>query len=514
MTELLRMENITKIYSNGVVANKDVNFNVVKGEIHALMGENGAGKSTLMKVLFGLEQPDEGAILYKGKKINIGNPSQAIQQGIGMVNQHFMLVDSLQVYENVILGMEPKKGMFINKDEAVKLVEEFGTKYNLKMDPLATVENLSVSQKQKIELLKVLARGSELIILDEPTAVLTPQETEELFQQLELLKENGYTIVFISHKIHEVMAICDRITVLRKGRTVDTIPVQGATAESISKMMVGRDVLLNVSKETKEPGDVRLLVDALSVYNDMGIKMVDDLSFELKENQILGIAGVEGNGQSELADALFGLLPAAKGRVLLKGADITKTSVHHRRKSGLGYIPEDRIVTGAAAGLSIWENLIADKMDQNYRGKFGLLDSKKIAKDSNELLHKFNIVALNAEQPLGMLSGGNMQKVVVARELSSEPEVLIANQPTRGIDVGAQEFIWKELVNFRDEGKSVLLISADLNELLELSDVVMVMVKGKCVALLDNTEKITEDELGLYMLGVKTQGKEETVHEK
>jgi simple sugar transport system ATP-binding protein len=331
---------------------------------------------------------------------------------------------------------------------------------------------------------------------------------------LELLKESGYTIVFISHKIHEVMAICDRITVLRKGRTVDTISVQGATAESISKMMVGRDVLLNVSKEVKPAGEVDLNVDQLTVYNDMGIKMVDDVSFVLRKNQILGIAGVEGNGQSELADALFGILPVAKGTIFLKGSNITKTSVHLRRKSGLGYIPEDRMVTGAAAGLSIWENLIADKMDQKYLGKFGLLDTKKIAKDTNELLHKFNIIALNAEQSLSMLSGGNMQKVVVARELSSNPDVLIANQPTRGIDVGAQEFIWNELVKFRDDGKSVLLISADLNELLELSDIVMVMLKGKCVAVLDNTEKITEDDLGLYMLGVKSQEKEGDFNEK
>jgi len=514
MTEFLRMENIKKVYPNGVVANKDVNLSVNKGEIHALMGENGAGKSTLMKILFGLEQPDEGKIYYKGKVLQVSSPAHAIQQGIGMVNQHFMLVDNLTVYENVILGMEPKIGVFIDKPKALKLVEEYAEKFNLRINPTDVVENLSVSQKQKIELLKVLTRGSELIILDEPTAVLTPQETDELFQQLTLLKENGYTIVFITHKIQEVLEVCDRITVLRKGRTIDTIEVKGATPEAISKMMVGRDVLLNVQKDIVEPGVEMLSVKNLSVYNELGIKVVDNISLNLKKNQIVGIAGVEGNGQSELADAIFGIMKSSEGSIHLNQADITKESIKARRDKGLGYIPEDRIVTGTATSLSIWENLFADKIERNTKGRFGLINTKKMKKDAEVLIDMFNIVSINNEQSLQMLSGGNMQKVVVARELSSNPNVLMANQPTRGIDVGAQEFIWKELVKFRDAGKAVLLISADLNELLELSDIVIVMHKGKIVAKLDNTTKISEDEVGLYMLGVKTQKMEGEQNEK
>ena len=508
MEDILRMENITKVYPNGVMANKNINFNVRPGEIHALMGENGAGKSTLMKILFGLEKPDEGAIVYKGEKLNISSPAYAIGKGIGMVSQHFMLVDDLKVYENVILGMEPVKGLFIDTDKAVALVEEFGNKFNLRIDPDALVEDLSVSQKQKIEILKVLARGSELIILDEPTAVLTPQETEELFQQLILLKGSGYTIVFITHKIQEVMAICDRITVLRKGRTIDTIDVAGASPESISKLMVGRDILLDVAKTPKEPGDVVLEVKNLTVHNESGVKVVDKVSLTLRQGQILGIAGVEGNGQSDLADAIFGMEAATDGEISLRGKTITGSSIKVRRALGLGYIPEDRIVTGTAARLAIWENLIADKTDRNDFGNTGILNQGVIARQSSDLIKKYNITATDESQPVGMLSGGNIQKVVVARELSSLPSILLANQPTRGIDVGAQEFIWQELIRFRDMGNAVLLISADLNELLELSDVVLVMLNGQIAAEFTDVEHLTEEELGFYMLGVKRQAGE------
>ena len=504
------MNDITKVYKNGVVANKEVNFNVNKGEIHALMGENGAGKSTLMKILFGYEKCDKGTIEYKGNKVEINNPNQAIGMGIGMVNQHFMLVDNLKVYENIVLGIEPNAGLFLDKKKAIDLVEGYATKFDLKINLQEEVDKLSVSQKQKVELLKVLTRGSELIILDEPTAVLTPQETAELFQQLLLLKKEGYTIIFITHKIQEVMMICDRITVLRAGKYVGTVDVKDSTPESISKMMVGRDVLLEVTKEEIEPGKIMLDVKDVQVYNEYGALAVNNVDFELKENEIVGIAGVEGNGQSELTDAIFGILPITKGNVILAGEDITELSIRQKREKGLGYVPEDRIKTGSATLISIWENIFADKIDRYKGNKFGLINVNEIKESANELIKKFNIVSLNNEQTVGMLSGGNMQKVVIARELSSNPKVLIANQPTRGIDVGAQEFIWKELVKFRDEGKSVLLISADLNELLELSDRVLVIHKGSIVARLDNKEKISEDELGLYMLGVKTQGKENT----
>lgn len=516
MAELLKMENIRKVYPNGVVANKDVNFSIEQGEIHALMGENGAGKSTLMKILFGLEQPDEGQIIFKGTAAKISNPAHAISLGIGMVNQHFMLVDNLKVYENIILGMEPKHGIFIDKAKAVSVVNEYARRFNLSIDPLAVVEDLSVSQKQKIELLKVLTRGSELIILDEPTAVLTPQETKELFEQLRLLKENGYTIVFITHKIQEVLEICDRITVLRKGQTVGTSEVSNTTAQEISKMMVGRDVLLNVEKQDKIPGSEILTVQKISVYNNQGLKVVNEVSISVCKNQIVGIAGVEGNGQSELTDAIFGILPIAQGTVLLGSDNLSDDSIKQRRQKGLAYIPEDRITTGIAGSVSIWENLFADKIDRFSKGAFGLLDLKKIRTSSKDLIAKHNIVSINEDQTLQMLSGGNMQKVVVARELSSNPTVLIANQPTRGIDVGAQEFIWKEIIKFRDNGNGVLLVSADLNELLELSDVVLVMYKGEIVATLQNKEnaEISEDEIGLYMLGVKRQGEGGQIHEQ
>lgn len=508
MDSILRMENITKVYGNGVIANKDVNLNVRKGEIHALMGENGAGKSTLMKILFGLEKQDSGDIFFKNEKLSKTDPSYAISKGIGMVNQHFMLVDNLKVFENVILGMEPKKGIFIDDDKAINMVREFGEKFNLKLNPIETVEDLSVSQKQKIEILKVLARGSELIILDEPTAVLTPQETKELFLQLKLLKNSGYTIVFITHKIQEVLEICDRITVLRKGRTIDTIDVEGASPESISKLMVGRDILLDVEKKKSEPGETLLTVENLTVYDESGIKVVNGASFKLRAGEVVGIAGVEGNGQTELADTIFGILSPSKGTVKVAGTDITNSSIKDRRNSGLGYIPEDRIVTGTAAKLTIWENLIADKTDKTDFGNTGILNQKLIKEKSEKLIDKYNIITTDESQPIGMLSGGNMQKVVVAREFSSEPKILIANQPTRGIDVGAQEFIWKELIHFRDEGRGVLLISADLNELLELSDRVLVMVSGQIVATFDDVESLTEDELGYYMLGVKRQAGE------
>lgn len=499
------MENITKVYDNGVTANKDVNFSVNKGEIHALMGENGAGKSTLMKVLFGLEKCDAGSIYYKGQKTNIQNPGQAIQLGIGMVSQHFMLVDSLKVYENVVLGMEPKKGLFIDEKKAIDLVNEYSRKFNLKLDPTAKVGDLSVSMKQKVEILKVLVRGSELLILDEPTAVLTPQETEELFEQFLLLKKEGYTIIFISHKINEVKAICDRITILRNGRSEGLVDTKDVTAEEISKLMVGRDVILNVDKTKANFGKVLLETKDVTSFNEDGVKVLNKVSFKLKEGQILGIAGVEGNGQNDLAECIFGLKKVASGDILFQGQSIKNNPVYKIRNTGISLIPEDRMVTGTAADLSIWQNLISDKSDKAEVKKHGLLNIPLIKEQTSEIIDRYQIKCMNGDQMVQMLSGGNIQKVVVAREMSSNPRILIANQPTRGIDVGAQEFIWKEILKFRDAGNAVLLISADLNEILELSDSVMVMIDGEVSAYFEDSSKLTEEELGLYMLGVKKQ---------
>ena len=507
--EILRMENITKIYPNGVMANKEVNLFVNAGEIHALMGENGAGKSTLMKILFGIEQKDSGKIYFEGKEINTQNAAQTIQLGIGMVHQHFMLVESLRVYENVILGIEPKKGLFTDKESAIQLVKDMAQKYNLNVDPMARVCDISVGVKQKVEILKVLVRGAKLLILDEPTAVLTPQETKELFEQLLLLKQNGHTIIFISHKIKEVRQICDNITVLRGGKYVGTMPVANSTEEEISRFMVGRDVVLKVNKKPAQFGEVLLQLQNVSYTNQENKKMLNNVSFELKRGQILGVAGVEGNGQNELAECIFGFYKNVQGKIIFNNQNILEKSIHDIRTLGISYIPEDRIKTGVAKDVTIWENLVSDRIDSKELKQKGLLNSKKIRDMTKKLIADFAILCKNEDQQAGMLSGGNMQKVVVAREFSANPELLIANQPTRGIDVGANEFIWKKIVEQRDAGKGILLISADLNEVMELSDSILVMCDGEPAAYFENSKDITEYELGMYMLGIKKQTEQE-----
>lgn len=507
--EILRMEKITKIYPNGVIANKEVNLLVNAGEIHALMGENGAGKSTLMKILFGIEQKDSGKIYFRGKELSSHSAAETIKQGIGMVHQHFMLVESLYVYENVILGMEPKKGIFTDKKSAIALVRDMAKKYHFNVDPMAKVKDLSVGMKQKVEILKVLVRGAKLLILDEPTAVLTPQETKELFEQLLLLKENGHTIIFISHKIKEVKQICDNITVLRGGRYIGTMAVSDATEEEISRFMVGREVVLHMQKKPPEFGDVLLDVQNVSYTNEENKRVLKNVSFQLKRGQILGVAGVEGNGQNELAQCIFGFYKNAEGKILFQGENILKKSIHDIRRLGISYIPEDRMKTGIAKDASIWENLVSDRIDDKELKQKGLLSRKNIKKLAQRLIEDFAILCKNEQQTAAMLSGGNMQKVVVAREFSAKPQLLIANQPTRGIDVGANEFIWKKIIAQRDAKKAILLISADLNEVLELSDSIVVMCDGEVAAYFENSSQITEYELGLYMLGIKKQTEQE-----
>lgn len=503
--EILAMRNITKIYPNGLMANKGINFSVNEGEIHALMGENGAGKSTLMKILFGVEDYDDGEIIFNGQPLPRFSPAETIKSGIGMVHQHFMLVDSLKVYENIILGIEPSKGLMIDVAEATEKVSELGERYNLKIDPLARVEDISVGLKQKVELLKVLMRGAKLLILDEPTAVLTPQETEELFEQLLLLKKNNHTIIFISHKIREVLKICDRVTILRGGRSEGTIETSSATAEDISRLMVGRDVILKQNKKAPQFGPSKLTVKNINYTNKFGKQVLKNVSFELRAGQILGVAGVEGNGQNDLAQVIFGLTKGAQGEVQVEGQNILGRSIGQIRKLGLSYIPEDRMTLGLAYTGTIWQNLIPDRIDSPELKKNGFLSGSKISALVQKLIQDFNIRSRSQDQEVGMLSGGNMQKVVVAREFSADPDILIANQPTRGIDVGANEFIWKKIVEKRDAGKAILLISADLNEILELSDSIMVMCDGEAVAYFPDSGAVTEEELGLYMLGLKKQ---------
>jgi simple sugar transport system ATP-binding protein len=504
---ILEMENITKIYGNGVYANKEISMNVKNGEIHALMGENGAGKSTLMKVLFGIESLDGGSIKFNGENVSGKSPQEVIKAGIGMVHQHFMLINSLTVYENVILGMEPKKGLSTDSKKAIEIVQQLSDKYNLKVNPLEVVENLSVGLKQKVEILKVLARNAKLLILDEPTAVLTPQETQELFEQLLLLKKNGHTIIFISHKIREVMQICDRVTIIRRGQFIKTIETASSSEEEISRLMVGRDVILQMNKSKATFGKTILEIDNLEYTNDFHKKMLDQLSFKLKQGQILGVAGVEGNGQNELADCIFGLRKGS-GQIVFEDNNILNDTIKKHRENGISFIPEDRLSTGLAESSSVWENIIADRIDSNDVKTNHILDNKKIRAITKKLIKEFKVVCKNEEQEIGMLSGGNMQKIVVAREMSAKPLLIIANQPTRGIDVGANEFIWKKLIEYRDEGVGILLISADLNEILELSDSIMVMYEGKITGYFEDSKKVTEEDLGKYMLGLKKQERE------
>lgn len=507
--EILLMDKITKVYPNGFVANKDVTLSINKGEIHALVGENGAGKSTLMKVLFGIEQPEEGKIYIKGKEVKINNPLEAIANGVGMVHQHFMLVPSLTVAENVVLGMEPKKNGLFDFEEAVRITEEAVNKYNLKVSVRAKVEDLPVGFKQKVEIIKALVRGAEILILDEPTAVLTPQETAELFVELKNLRDQGHTIVFISHKLNEIKELCDRLTVLRLGKSVGKAIVADVTEQEISKMMVGRDVVLKVEKTKAEPKETVLKVRDLRIASDTGRTIVDNISFSVRKGEILGVAGVEGNGQSQISEAITGLLGFQSGSITVNGVDVKGKSIRQIREMGVSHVSEDRMTYGVAATSGVKDNVISDRYYKKEFNKGVLMDKKKIEDLSDRLIKEFLIKCDDRDRAVKMLSGGNMQKVVVAREFSNNPKLVIANQPTRGIDVGATEFIRKRLVELRDEGTAVLLISADLNEVLELSDSLIVMNEGHIAAYIPDASSISDMELGEYMLGVKKQTPEE-----
>ena len=507
---ILEMRGITKVYPNGFIANKDVNLAVREGEIHALVGENGAGKSTLMKVLFGVESHEEGEILLHGKPVNITDPISAIDMGIGMVHQHFMLVPSLTVAENIVLGREPKKyGTLIDMAKAVRDTQEICEKYNLKVDPTARVRDLPVGMKQKVEILKALYRNAQVLILDEPTAVLTPQETAELFVELKNMRDSGHTIIFISHKLNEVKELCDRVTVLRLGRTVGTADLDGLTEQEISRMMVGRDVILEIQKDAAKPKNTVLSVKDLSLNSSDGRPILRNINFNVRAGEILGVAGVEGNGQRELSEIITGLHAFTRGEIEIGGESIKGKSVKQIRRMGVSHISEDRMTYGIAARAGVEENVISDRYDMPEYCKSGFLRFKEIHKLTERLIQEFRIKCDNVNQPVRMLSGGNMQKVVAAREFSLEPKLSIVNQPTRGIDVGATEFVRNKIVELRDQGTAVLLISADLNEILELSDSLIVMHGGEIVAYLPDSQKVTEEELGEYMLGIRKQEPEE-----
>ncbi len=508
--EALRMENITKVYPNGVIANSDINFSVMKGEIHALSGENGAGKSTLMKMLFGIEQPTRGDIYVNGEKKVISSSAEAISLGIGMVHQHFMLVPSLSVVENMVLGQEPRRGVMLDRKTAKAQAKEVSEKYHLGVPLDAPVYDLSVGQKQKVEILKALLHGAKILILDEPTAVLTPQETQELFIELKNLRDDGYTVIFISHKLNEVRELCDRITIIRHGRTMGVYDVRDVSEREISRLMVGRDVVLHMDRTPTMPGDVVLDVEGLSYWNHYGKQRLNGISLRARRNEVLGVAGVEGNGQAELVDIISGNLSRFQGSVRVLGKEVSGMSIRQVRELGVSYIPEDRMTMGMAGDLSITDNLMADKSYRDrFVGKVGLLDKKSIQEYGAEMVERYQVVCKSPDQPISSLSGGNIQKVVLARELSSNPELVIADQPTRGVDVGASEFIRQELRNLRDQGKCVLLVSSDLNELLGLSDRLIVLCDGGIAAYFADTSEVTEEDLGRFMLGIDRQADEE-----
>lgn len=503
MEHLLEVKDVTKIYEGGVLANHNVNFTVDEGEIHALVGENGAGKSTLMKMLYGLESITSGHIYMKGEELKLQSSKEAIEHGIGMVHQHFMLVDSLTGAENMMLGLD-KTSFVSNKKRDIQITDEVAKKYNFEIEASRRVRDMSVGMKQKLEILKILYRSARLIILDEPTAVLTPQETEELFERLLELKERGMTIIFISHKLNEVKRISDRITVLKGGVTKGTYLTKDVSEEDISNLMVGREISFEYDKEKVEPGEPVLRVEKLVYVDKFKIPRLSGVSLEVRKGEIVGIAGVEGNGQSELISIITGNMRALEGKISLNGKEITHESVTNIRKNGMSHVPEDRMIEGCAPEMTLQENLVVSNID-TFANKFGMVQAGKVKEHCQEQIREFMVKTKDENQSIGSLSGGNIQKAIVAREFKAPSDLLVLNQPTRGVDVGAISFIHSKILEMRSHNKAILLSSADLNELISLSDRILVMHKGKIVGALGNTPKVAEQELGLYMLGLKKQ---------
>lgn len=506
---ILEARNITKVYPGGVVANHNVNLSVKKGEIHALVGENGAGKSTLMKMLFGMLAPTEGQIFVDGKEVHFTSSGDAIAAGLGMVHQHFMQVPSMTVAENLILGAETGSPFKVDRKKAVEITRELSERYNLKVEAEEKVEDISLAMRQKLEILKALYRGAHILILDEPTAVLTPQETEELFEQLLLLKESGHTIIFISHKLNEVKALCNRMTILRDGKTMGTYEISDLDEHEISRLMVGREVSLDIEKAEADFGKTVFSVKDLVYADQFGKTRLDHVSFSIKEGQILGIAGIDGNGQSELVEAIVGTLKLQGGQVRLNGEDLTGASVLKRQEAGISHVSEDRMRYGSAPKLSLEDNAISKVYYTGQLKSRGLIDSKKVNGFANRILKEFLVKYDNSKQSVSELSGGNVQKLIVGREFDYDPDLLIMNQPTRGIDVGAIEFIRKKIVDMRARKKAILLVSADLSEILSLSDTILVMHEGRIVGHISDVKNTSENDLGLYMLGVKEDSKEQ-----
>ncbi len=504
---VIEMLNITKEFP-GIIANDNITLQLKKGEIHALLGENGAGKSTLMSVLFGLYQPEHGEIKKNGEVVKIDNPNDANALGIGMVHQHFKLVEVFTVLENIILGVEPTKKGFLDIDEARKKVQDLSNKYGLFVEPDALIEKISVGQQQRVEILKMLYKDNDILIFDEPTAVLTPQEIDELMAIMKNFAKEGKSILFISHKLNEILSVADRCTVLRKGKYIGTVDVKDTTKEELSKMMVGRNVNFEVEKEDAKPTDVVLKVENLSVKHPTSEKnAVENVSFEVKRGEILCIAGIEGNGQSEVISAITGLEKVNEGTITLNNQDITNAKIRKRSIAGLSHIPEDRHKYGLVLDFSLEDNLILQRYWQPEFNTKGLLNHKFKRTYANELIEKYDVRSgQGAISSSRSMSGGNQQKAIIAREIEKDFELLISAQPTRGLDVGAIEYVHKQMVSVRDQGKAVLLMSLELDEVMSLSDRILVMYEGEIVGEF-NPKDITVQELGLYMSGAKRQTK-------
>jgi ABC-type uncharacterized transport system ATPase subunit len=500
---VLELRGITKRFP-GVLANDHVDFDLRKGEVHALLGENGAGKSTLMNILYGLYRPDEGEILLDGKEAHIASPHGAIAAGIGMVHQHFMLIPVMTVAENIILASEPTRhGVLLDTRAAEQRVRELADRFRFHVDPHAQIRNITVGQQQRVEILKSLYRQADILILDEPTAVLTPQEAIELFEILKALVAEGMSVIFISHKLNEVLEIADRITVLRRGRRVDTIAREGATEEALARLMVGREVLLRVDKAPAKAGDAALRVEGLQVRDDRGLDAVRGVSFHVRTGEIVAIAGIDGNGQTELIDAITGLRKPSGGKISVGDADLTGAVAHTFLEHGIGHIPEDRHRRGLVLDFSLAENLVLHDYAKEPFSRRGFLNPRRLLDFARRLLREFDVRGGTPQTRAAALSGGNQQKVVIAREVARNPQVLIAAQPTRGLDVGAIEFVHRRLVEQRDAGKAVLLISLELEEVLSLADRILVMYEGRIVG--EYPPDVSEEELGIAMTGGRRQ---------
>lgn len=496
----VEMRGIVKRFP-GVLANDQIDFDVAAGEIHALLGENGAGKTTLMRILYGLYEANEGEIFIDGERVRIESPADSIRLGIGMIHQHFMLVPTLSVAANVALGLPSSRGPLLDLDRVRSRLEELSGAYGLDVDPDALVWQLSVGEQQRVEILKALYRGADLLILDEPTAVLTPQEVTEFFEILRRMRAEGHALIFISHKLHEVLSISQRVTVLRDGRHVQTLRTAQTSREELAQLMVGREVFMEVDRPPVEVGEPRLTIDNLWVQGDKGLPAVRGVSLDVRAGEILGIAGVSGNGQRELAQAIVGLREPTDGTVRIDGEGVTGLHPRHLIEHGLSYIPEERMQDGVIKQLSVEENLMLEDHGEPAYSNWMFLDFKAIAEHSEDMIGDFEIKTPSRDTPLRNLSGGNIQKLILARSLSRRPRVLIASQPTRGLDVGSTEYIHRRLIDQREAGTATLLISEDLDEVRNLSDRIAVMYEGELMGLVDRG-MATVDQLGLMMAGI------------